>query len=57
VGNLGILFVPASAYCYTVGYNLIHGKKKKGLREQLEPAVPTDELVDPPQNDFSDSQQ
>ena len=29
-------FVPASIYCYTVGYNLIHNRKKKlSLSEQL----------------------
>jgi hypothetical protein len=25
--GLGISFLPASIYCYTVGYNLIHGRK------------------------------
>jgi len=27
VGNIQIEFLPASTYCYTVGYNLIYGKK------------------------------
>lgn len=55
VGRLRILFVPASAYCYTVGYNLIHGKKK-GLLEQLEPAVQVDEPDTPVQSEASSSQ-
>ena len=33
VDGLEIEFRPASVYCYTVGYNLIHGKKMKHLRE------------------------
>jgi predicted AAA+ superfamily ATPase len=33
VDGLEIEFRPASVYCYTVGYNLIHGKKMKRLRE------------------------
>src|SRR6266851_5280258 len=51
VGKLRIVFVPASSYCYTVGYNLIHGKKEKGLREQLKAAVPIADSVDPAQSD------
>ncbi len=33
VDGLEIEFRPASVYCYTVGYNLIHGKKMRYLRE------------------------
>ena len=44
IGKLEISFVPASSYCYTVGYNLIHAKRKRGPREQLEPIVDVSEL-------------
>ena len=33
VDGLEIEFLPASLYCYAVGYNLIHGKKMKHLGE------------------------
>lgn len=36
VHDVAIRFVPASAYCYTVGYNIIHGRKNLALSEQLE---------------------
>lgn len=37
VGNLRIPFIPASVYCYTVGFNIIHGRKNVShvLPEQL----------------------
>jgi hypothetical protein len=36
VGGIAVHFVPASVYCYTVGYNLVRGRKRPTLAEQLE---------------------
>jgi hypothetical protein len=36
VDDIAIRFVPASVYCYTVGYNLIRGRKNLTVSEQLE---------------------
>jgi uncharacterized protein len=36
VDDIAIRFVPASVYCYTVGYNLIRGRKNLTLSQQLE---------------------
>ena len=36
VDNVAIRFVPASVYCYTVGYNIIHRRKNLTLSQQLE---------------------
>ncbi len=36
VENLTIRFIPASVYCYTVGYNIIHRRKTLTLSQQLE---------------------
>jgi predicted AAA+ superfamily ATPase len=36
VDDLVIPFVPSSVYCYTVGYNIIHGRMNLPLTEQLE---------------------
>jgi len=36
VEDIAIRFVPASVYCYTVGYNIIRGRKNLTLSEQLE---------------------
>ncbi len=47
VDGIKIPFLPASVYCYTVGYNIIHGRMKLPLAEQLEIEVPTDRSVDP----------
>ncbi|MGD0010646.1 MAG: ATP-binding protein [Terriglobia bacterium] len=41
VGNIQIEFLPASTYCYTVGYNVIHGKKALPTAEQPEKDAPT----------------
>lgn len=41
-GDIEIEFLPASLYCYTVGYNLIHGRKNLPSLEQLE-AEPTED--------------
>jgi predicted AAA+ superfamily ATPase len=41
VRGVKLRFVPAAIYCYTVGYNLIHGKNKKlSLSEQLDIEAP-----------------
>ena len=31
VDGVKMRFVPASLYCYSVGYNLIHGKRDRAL--------------------------
>jgi hypothetical protein len=36
VDDITIRFVPACVYCYTVGYNLVQGRKNLTLVEQLE---------------------
>lgn len=36
VDNVAIRFVPASVYCYTVGYNIIRGRKNLTLSQQLD---------------------
>lgn len=36
VEGIPIPFIPASVYCYSVGYNIIHGRINLSLREQLE---------------------
>jgi uncharacterized protein len=41
VDGLEIDFRPASVYCYTVGYNLIQGKKMRSLRELPKTEQPT----------------
>ena len=38
VGGIDIEFLPASVYCYTVGYNIVHGRKNRPLREHLQVA-------------------
>ena len=43
VGGIAIPFIPASVYCYTVGYNIIHGRMNLPLTEQLEIETPTDQ--------------
>jgi uncharacterized protein len=43
VGDIAIRFIPASVYCYTVGYNIIRGRSKLTLSEQLEIDLPTKE--------------
>ncbi|MCJ7503269.1 MAG: ATP-binding protein [Acidobacteriia bacterium] len=40
-GGVQIEFVPASIYCYTVGYNVIHSKKVLPAAEQKETNAPT----------------
>ena|SRR5487761_627978 len=40
VDNVVIRFVPASVYCYTVGYNIIRGRKNLTLSQQLEIETP-----------------
>jgi predicted AAA+ superfamily ATPase len=40
VGGVKVLFEPASLYCYTVGYNLIHGRRSLPLSEQLQIELP-----------------
>ncbi len=44
VGGFKIPFVPASLYCYTVGYNLIHGRKKLPLAEEVGVELPTEQM-------------
>ena len=36
MGDTILRFVPASVYCYTVGYNIIRGRKSQTLLQQLE---------------------
>jgi len=36
IDDIAIRFVPASVYCYTVGYNIIRGRKNLTLSQQLE---------------------
>jgi predicted AAA+ superfamily ATPase len=36
IGDTILRFVPASVYCYTVGYNIIRGRKNLTLAQQLE---------------------
>jgi hypothetical protein len=43
--GITIQFLPASVYCYTVGYNLIRGRKSHFSPEQLEVEVPTRKTV------------
>jgi predicted AAA+ superfamily ATPase len=43
VKGVVLRFVPASIYCYTVGYNLIHGRKRKSLSAQLDIDAPEKE--------------
>jgi uncharacterized protein len=38
-------FLPASLYCYMVGYNLIHGRKTLALASQLQLELPLDPSV------------
>ena len=41
VEGIQVEFVPASVYCYMVGFNLIHGKKLQPTAEPSEIKVPT----------------
>jgi hypothetical protein len=41
IEGIQIEFVPASVYCYTVGFNLIHGKKLQPVAEPSEIEAPT----------------
>jgi len=45
VTGIRIQFVPASVYCYTVGYNIVHHRRDLTLPEQLEIEVPADHSV------------
>ncbi|OFV95870.1 MAG: ATPase [Acidobacteria bacterium RIFCSPLOWO2_12_FULL_54_10] len=47
VEGINMRFVPASLYCYTVGYNLIRRRKNLTLREQLEIEAPEDQPDNP----------
>jgi uncharacterized protein len=51
IGDLKVTFVPASTYCYMVGYNVIRrGRKAVALKEQLEIAsAPSPDVAEPPQ--------
>lgn len=40
-GEIEIQFLPASVYCYTVGYNVIHSKQVPSTAVQPEVVVPT----------------
>jgi predicted AAA+ superfamily ATPase len=42
VDGVAIRFLPASLYCYTVGYNIIRGRKNLTLSQQLEIAGPAE---------------
>jgi len=42
VDNIAIRFVPASLYCYTVGYNLIRFRKNLSLAEHVGVELPTE---------------
>ena len=44
VGGFKISFVPASLYCCTVGYNLIHSRKKLPLAENVGVELPTEQM-------------
>lgn len=44
IGKLKIRFIPSSTYCYTIGYNIIHGRKRMlGLPD---PTFPTNQEID-----------
>jgi hypothetical protein len=43
VDGTAIRFLPASVYCYTVGYNIIRGRKNLTVSQQLEIDLPTKE--------------
>jgi hypothetical protein len=43
VDDIAIRFVPASVYCYTVGYNIVRGRKNLTLSQQLEIEDPEEE--------------
>ena len=42
-GGTVIRFIPASVYCHTVGYNIIHGRKNLTVSQQLEIDLPPKE--------------
>jgi uncharacterized protein len=46
VDGLEIPFIPASLYCYTVGYNVIRGRKKRYLKGQPRVEVPIAEHLE-----------
>jgi hypothetical protein len=45
VDDITIQFVPASVYCYTVGYNAIRRRKNLPLAEQVEIETPTERTL------------
>jgi len=45
VEGIKIPFLPASLYCYTVGYNIIHGRKNLSLAKQVEIEEPEDKTT------------
>lgn len=47
VDDIALRFLPASIYCYTVGYNIIHGRKGVKLSQQLQ----VEDLEEPPPAD------
>jgi hypothetical protein len=46
VEEIGIGFEPASLYCYTVGYNIIHSRKHLSSAKQLATEVPKAEQLE-----------
>jgi hypothetical protein len=51
VDGVTIRFVPAAVYCYTVGYNLVQGRKNLTLVEQLgRPDRSIDSAISKPHN-------
>lgn len=53
VNGIDIPFIPASIYCYTVGYNIIHGRIDRTLKQQIK-AEPADGEGESDKNEKND---